>query len=244
MSDDPAVRPPHRIAARRLMRGTGKAALATALARDDAPGWPYASLVTVATAHDGSPILLLSGLSDHCRNLAADTRASLLFDGTAGFANPQQGPRVTILGRIERSDDPGDRARFLARHPAAALYADFGDFAFWRLRMARAHYVGGFATAVWVEAPIEADPPAARRLAAAEADILGHMNEDHPHMIALLAERMLDEAGDGWRMVGVDCDGCDLARGERLARLHFDAPVDGPEAVRKALITLAARTRR
>lgn len=238
-SEPPAV--PHRLAARRLMRGSGKAMLATLLAEPEP--WPYASLVTVATAQDGSPILLLSGLSDHTRNLAADPRVSLLFDGSAGYANPQQGPRVTLLGRAERDTDPALRRRFLARHPAAALYADFADFAFYRVTMLRAHYVGGFARAVWLADRLAADAGAAQALAAAEDGILAHMNEDHGGAIDLMARHLLGRAGSGWRMVAIDADGCDLAGNDEVRRLDFDSPIEGPEAARQALVALVQRAR-
>lgn len=232
---------PHRLAIRRLMRGCGKAALATSL--EGGQGWPYASLVTVATAQDGSPILLLSGLSAHTRDIDADPRVSLLFDGSDGYANPQQGPRVTILGRALRCAEPACRARFLARHPAAALYAGFGDFGFWRVEMERAHYIGGFARAVWIEDNLAADALAAAQMAEAEAGILGHMNEDHPAALDLYARVLLGLPGGGWRMAGIDVDGCDLAREEVFARLNFDQPVTGPEAARLALMGMADRAR-
>lgn len=233
---------PYRLAIRRLMRCCSKAALATSLTQDDGC-WPYASLVTVATAQDGSPILLLSALSDHTRNIAADPRVSLLFDGSEGYVNPQQGPRVTVLGRIERTDDPACRRRFLARHPPAQLYAGFGDFGFWRVEMERAHYVGGFARAVWIEDRLHADPLAAQLLGESEAGIVAHMNEDHAATVELLARRLLGRRGSGWRMTAVDPDGCDLTREDHVHRLHFDQPVDGPEAARQTLIALAERAR-
>lgn len=230
MSDNRAVAPvPHRLAIRRLMRASAKAALATALAGDGSVGgWPYASLVTVATDHDGSPILLLSGLSEHTRAIAGDPRVSLLFDGTEGFDNPQQGPRATVLGRASRSVDPAHRARFLARHPAAASYAGFGDFAVWRVEMERAHYIGGFARAVWVEDRLSADAGAARRLAAAESGILAAAN------------RALGAASPG-RVVAVDVDGCDLRDGGRIRRLDFDAAAEDAESALAAVIAALAR---
>src|SRR5262245_59866920 len=115
-------------AARQLVRDLDCAALATSL-----EDWPYSSLVLSACAHDATPLLLLSRLAQHTQNLLADPRASLLFDGTAGLDDPLTGPRVTVMGRIERSDDPLLRARFVARHPSAALYAGFADFALYRL---------------------------------------------------------------------------------------------------------------
>src|SRR5436305_1465105 len=114
MTSEPAM------TARRLLRGLDRASLATTL-----EGRPYASLVLVATAADGAPLLLLSDLAQHSINIKADPRVALLFDGTAGRADPLTGPRVSLLGRAAPSAAPGDRARFLARHPAAALYADF-----------------------------------------------------------------------------------------------------------------------
>ncbi len=127
--------------ARRLLRTVESASLAT-IERDG--GGPYASLVLVAADEDGSPILLLSDLAEHSRNLAADDRASLMVDGTAGLEDRLTGPRLTVLGRAIASAAPRHRARFLARHPNAAQYADFGDFRFYRIAVARAHLVAGF----------------------------------------------------------------------------------------------------
>ena len=127
--------------ARRLLRTVESASLAT-IERDG--GGPYASLVLVAADEDGSPILLLSDLAEHSRNLAADDRASLMIDGTAGLEDRLTGPRLTLLGRAIASDAPRHRAGFLARHPGAAQYADFGDFRFYRVAVERAHLVAGF----------------------------------------------------------------------------------------------------
>lgn len=226
----------NRVALRQVVRACRKASLATLMA--DGGGAPYASLVTVAVDHDLAPVLLLSGLADHTRNIAADPRVSLLFDGTDGHPNPQTGPRVTLMGRAERCDDDRLKARFLARHPGAALYAGFGDFAFWRVAPARIHFVGGFGRAVWFDAPFGIAPAAAAALAEVEAGILAHMNEDHAEALDLYAGD-----GTGWRMAGVDPDGFDLTREERFIRCTFPAPVDGPQGVHAALKEMAERAR-
>ncbi|MEK7246610.1 MAG: pyridoxamine 5'-phosphate oxidase family protein, partial [Pseudomonadota bacterium] len=100
-------------------------------------GHPYASLVTLAWDVDASPIFLFSTLSDHTRNLASDSRAALLIEEASRRANPQTGPRVTLIGRIapcaRGEDESSARRRFLARHPEAARYAGFGDFRFFRM---------------------------------------------------------------------------------------------------------------
>src|SRR5438045_533970 len=111
--------------ARALVRACDRAVLSTTLARDGLAGWPYGSLVLVATDHDLSPLLLISNLADHTKNIAKDPRVSLLVDGTAGAADPLTAARLSLLGRIAKDTTDGARARFLARHPSAATYAGF-----------------------------------------------------------------------------------------------------------------------
>lgn len=228
---------------RALVRGADRASLASALPAESAAAWPYASLVLMAVDHDLSPILLVSRLAEHTRAMASDGRVSLLVDGTAGLAQPLTGPRVTLLGRAAPDPTPRLRARFLARHPDAALYADFGDFAFWRVNLERAHLVGGFGRIRWLAADelVPAPPPPA--LVEAEADIVGHMNEDHAAALDLYAGRLLGRPGTGWRMTGIDSEGLDLRREGTVARLAFDQPVEDPDQARKALISLVARAR-
>lgn len=215
-------------AARRLLRAGRVGTLATSAA-----GQPFASLVTPACAPDLSLLLLLSDLSEHTRHLRADPRCSILVTGPAAAANPQTAPRVTVTGLAEVAADPALKARYLAVHPYAALYADFGDFRLWRVTLGGALVVGGFARAARPRmAELLPDPAAVAAIAGAAADIMDHCNTDHADAMATLA------GADGvWRMVAVDVDGCDLAQGETVKRVHWPAPVATAEALREALIT-------
>lgn len=226
--------------ARGLVRAGATAALATALVDGD---WPYASLVLLACDHDAAPLLLLSSLAEHTRNLAADNRVSLLLDGTGGLDDPLAGPRLTVLGRAAISEEPRHRDRFLARHPAAAGYADFTDFAFYRVAVERAHFVEGFGRIDWIEGGELVHEAGAAAFAMGEAGIVEHMNADHGDAIDLYARALLGISGGGWRMVGCDAEGCDLRREGRLARLAFPAPVADAEGARAALVELARRAR-
>jgi putative heme iron utilization protein len=224
------------------MREARSAALATTLAAEDR--WPYASLVATACDVDGGPILLLSDLSDHTRNLKADPRASLLFEDASDKANPQTGPRVTVLGRIERSDLDRHCRRFLARHPKADLYAGFADFAVYRMSVERAHYVGGFARAHWISAQdLMVEAAVAENLAVTEPQVLECVNNDHAEATQLCASRLLGRRGDGWAMAAVDPDGCDLRRGSAFARLAFSSPVADAKGLKNVLATLAEKAR-
>lgn len=241
-------------AARRLMRRRDHAALATSLA-----GRPYVSLVATACDSDASPLLLLSDLAQHTGNLRADPRVSLLLDHSGGHPDPLAAPRLTLLGRAERVDDPGlypngdplAAARFAARHPASAVYAGFADFHLYRIAIERGHLVAGFGQIAWIEAADLRFAGEASALARAEAEIVAHMNADHGEAIALYAKRLLGQPGTGWRMTGIDPEGLDLRRpmeaGGETARLDFAScfprPVLTPEAARGALIALAEKAR-
>ncbi len=226
---------------RGLLRALDRAALATLLPGEPA-GWPYSSLVLVAVDHDLSPILLLSDMAEHTKAIKADHRVALLFDGTGGLDQPLTGPRATVLGRAERTGDERLKARFLARHPDAALYAGFKDFGFYRIALERAHLVGGFGKIRWIDGA-ELAPPRAEGLAEAEAGIIDHMNADHADAIQLYAAKLIGLAGDGWKMTGIDPEGIDLRRGGEVARLAFDAPLQASGEARKVLVDLVARAR-
>ena len=228
---------------RQMMRASRSATLSTSLPNAD--GWPYGSLVTVAMDFDASPILLFTTLSDHTRNLEADNRASLLFEQASKLGNPQRGPRVTVLGKIRRTNKAEHAQRFLARHPEAEMYAGFGDFGFFRMTIDRAHWVGGFAKAQWLSGRfVSADSKAAKAIAMAAPSIIEHMNTDHAEAIDLYATQLLGRRGTGWRMAGIDPDGADLQLGTRGARLAFAEPVADAAGVRDILVKLVARARR
>ena len=220
------------LAARRLLRAARVASLASAT-----DGQPFASLVTPATAPDLSLLLLLSDLAAHTRHLRAEPRCALLVVGAAAETNPQTAPRVTVTGLAAIVDDPALTARYLAVHPYAAMYAGFADFHLWRIRPEGGLFVGGFARAARLRAAdLRPDPAAVAAVAAAAESIMELCNRDHANALA----RIVDRPG-AWRMVAVDVDGCDLAAGERVARVAWGAPVEGSEGVRAELVRLARR---
>jgi putative heme iron utilization protein len=220
--------------ARKLLRAARVGTLASS-----AQGQPFASLVTPACAPDLSLLLLLSELSEHTRHLRAEPRCAVLVAGAAEGTNPQTAPRVTITGVAEPTGDEVLKARYLVVHPYAALYAGFTDFSLWRIRPLGGLYVGGFARAAKLRAAEVAVLPAAvAAIEAAEAGIMAHCNAAHADALAAIASL----PGD-WRMVSVDVDGCDLAQGERVIRVHWSAPVVDPDGVRRELIRLARAAR-
>ena len=190
-------------------------------------GQPFTALVTPATAPDSSTLLLLSTLSEHTRHLMAEPRCALMVAGAATTENPQTAPRITVTGLAELAPDPALKARWLAVHPYAALYAGFGDFALWRVRPMAGLFVGGFARATRLrQADLVPDPGSVAAIAAAEAEIIAHCNADHA-----------DAMGE------LDVDGCDLGGDAATLRVPWSAPVADAHGVRKELIALLRRLR-
>ncbi|HQT76543.1 MAG: hypothetical protein B7Z80_12300 [Rhodospirillales bacterium 20-64-7] len=220
--------------ARRLLRAARVGTIATS-----AKGQPFASLITPACMADGALLILVSRLSEHTRHLMADPRCSIMVTGQANGPNPQTTPRVTITGEAAVVEDPALKARFLAVHPYAALYADFGDFSTWRIAPAAGLLVGGFGRAHRLKASeLTPAPEAVAAIAAAEAGIIAHCNQDHAEALAAIA----GEPGD-WRMVIADVDGFDLALGERTVRHNWSSPVAEPSDVRRELVRMTREAR-
>jgi len=215
---------------RKLLRAARVGTLATVSA-----GQPFGSLVTPAFAADLSALLLLSDLSEHTRHLRAEPRCSVLVVGTQADANPQTTPRITITGLAEVVDDAALKARYLAVHPYASVYAGFSDFALWRIRPANGLYVGGFGRAARLGSTILLpDPRAVATIDAEASDIIARYNADHAAALAVIAGRP-----GNWQMVAVDVDGCDLACGEQVVRVHWTTPAADASQVCNELAGLA-----
>ncbi len=242
LTDDDVRAPSHAERARTLASLEATGALATL----DPGGFPHASYVTFAL-DGGDPVFLISKLATHTQHLLTDPRASLLVH-ESGAEDPLANGRATLIGRCERVQDAtAARAAFLARHPRAAYYADFGDFGFYRLVVARVRYIGGYGRMSWVEG---ADWHAAAPdpLATEAAGILRHMNEDHADALRLCARTFTraSEAEDVV-MTGVDRHGFEMSvatpAGRRPARIAFASDVTTTTAARQALVAMVKDAR-
>lgn len=220
-------------AAIKLLRASRAATIATV-----SDGQPFASLITPGSAPDRSLLMLLSGLSPHTRHLRAEKRCSVMVMGAATSPNPQTAPRLSLSGTATPEPDPALKARWIALHPYAAFYAGLGDFQLWRFQGDTGQFVGGFASAHrFGPAQLAADEAAVTAIAAAEAGVIEHCNDDHPDAMDAIAAAH-GGLGAGWRMVACDVDGCDLARDEAVVRVAWAAPVTDAGAIRGELIRL------
>lgn len=228
--------------AKSLFRRSRQGALATLMAGS---GDPYCSLVNLASHPDGSPILLISALAVHTRNILADSRVSLMLDERAA-GDPLEGARAMLSGRAEQGVAEKDllQRRYLNAHPSAEAFVSFKDFSFFRIVPTGTHLVAGFGRIVDLKPEqFLTDLTGAEDLLAAEQGAVDHMNADHRDAMGLYATRLLGAAAGDWRCTGCDPEGLDMQDGQTALRLDFPQRVTDGTALRKMLVRLAGEAR-
>jgi putative heme iron utilization protein len=207
------------------------------------PGYPFGSVVTFAPDRQQRPLILISSIAEHTRNIRNDRRVSLTL--TEGGDDSQAEARLTLLGNasaVPEAEIDDAAARYYRRFPHAAGYHRVHDFSFYRIEPLRGRYIGGFGNIHWVEAEaLSLSNPFSE---ADEAGMIEHMNRDHADaMLAYCKLFGIELGAEAPRMSAIDSEGFDLMLGHRLARIAFDAPVQTPVEVRKAMVALVQRAR-
>ncbi|WP_428309449.1 HugZ family protein [Hydrocarboniphaga sp.] len=207
------------------------------------PGYPFGSVATFAPDRDNRPLILISAIAEHTRNIKADARVSLTL--TEGGNDSQAEARLTIIGdasRVPDSEIDEAAARYYRRFPHATDYHRAHDFSFYRIQALRGRYIGGFGRIHWVEgAALNAPNPFSEQ---DEAGMIDHMNRDHADaMLAYCRLFDIDVGAQTPRLSAIDGEGFDLMLGHRVARIAFDSPVQTPTDVRKAMVALVQRAR-
>lgn len=218
--------------ARCLLRARRHAVLSTnsqALA-----GYPFGSVVPYVLDAEAAPIILVSRLAEHAKNIGVDPRVSLIV--IADGADLQQAGRVTYVGRASRLDPPGIAGeRYLRFFPAAREYHRRLDFDFFRVEPVALRVIAGFAQAHWLSR--EAYTPRTGDLAAREAALAAELNAGHGERLRELARKRNANAQD-IAIIGIDCDGFDAVAGSDLLRFDFEDCVGGADVARARIVAL------
>jgi putative heme iron utilization protein len=229
--------------ANRFFYSTHHAVLATQSLRY--PGFPFGSVTPFVLDHQGHPIILISTLAEHTKNIHADAKVSLLVFAQA--EDLQASARLTVLGEASLTDkDAGLKARYLRYFPQAASYFDMHDFAFYRIEPTHIRYIGGFGKIAWIDKDQFIVPQ--NSLAEQEPGIVDHMNADHVENLLAYARHFHQVDGREASMLGIDCFGFDVAitleDGSRNdLRFTFHSPVTNASQAREALVAMAQACR-
>jgi heme iron utilization protein len=247
---DGAVSPTGAERTRTLVAASGDGTLST-VALDPA-GYPFGSIVTYALDDAGRPLILMSTMAEHARNLDRDARASLLVAAAGDGAGRLAVARATLVGDVHRvpEDEQEDAtAAYLAGHPGA-FWARFPDFSVHRLEVKAIRYVRGFGEMSWVE-PDAYAAAAPDPVAPGEAGIIEHVNDDHREALRTIVGAFLDVPEPVEEVTMISCDRygfevrlrtapAEPGRDPGLAfgRLAFDEVLDDAAATRGAMVRL------
>lgn len=231
--------------AKRLIHTARHGALAVSGGDED---FPQVSRVQLSTDTDGALVTLVSSLSPHTQGMLDHPRASILL-GEAGKGDPLAHPRITCFidaQQVSRNSDDHARLRHrhLHRHPKAALYADFGDFSFFRLSIVGASLNGGFGKAYNLTAGDLAMAGDIDGLRAMEASAVAHMNDDHKDAVALYAQQLAGAQPADWSLATIDPEGMTMVAGDAVARVPFPSPLESADDLRSVLAVMAKQARK
>jgi putative heme iron utilization protein len=225
-------------AARCFVRSQHSGVLSTLSQRVE--GYPFGSVAPFMLDHAGCPVILISTLAEHTKNIAADPRVSLIVQPYS--PDMQVAGRVTLLGRAQQLDDKSALGpRYLRFHPQAESYFAMHDFSFYRIEPVRIRYIGGFGRIHWVEPAQYLLSESA--LSEQEDDILAHMNSDHAENLCAYCHHVHGIETAQAKMIGIDPDGFDVRAEERILRFDFAQPIRDAQQARQALVALAQAAR-
>lgn len=232
----PAGKESASIEARKFLRTTRSAVLSTHSKRFE--GYPFGSIAPFVLDHDGQPLILISTIAEHTKNIQANPHVSLIVFDPA-ISDMQSGARLTLLGEATLADkqDGALKTRYLAYLPQAAQYFDMHDFLFYRVQIQQARYIGGFGKIHWLAGTDFHAPP--NQLLQQEAEILAHMNSDHADSLRAYCQHVHGISPERAVMLGLDCDGFDVAANGSVLRFEFDTPVIDAQSARQALVKLS-----
>ncbi|MDP2102548.1 MAG: DUF2470 domain-containing protein [Methylotenera sp.] len=227
--------------AKQFLRSTHSGILSTHSVKFD--GYPFGSVAPFVLGHDCQPVILISSIAEHTKNIMLNPKVSLLV--FAGTEDLQANARLTLLGsavKIEK-DNEDLRARYLRYLPQAASYFDMHDFAFYRINLTHARYIGGFGNMSWLSSDDFFSPTVDSLLAAQETAIIDHMNADHVHSLIAYCQHFHQIEATQVQMLGLDSDGFDVNVNHgaevKILRFNFDHPIHDAQSARVALVRMS-----
>lgn len=230
--------------ARKFLRSTHSGILSTHSASFE--GYPFGSVAPFVLDHNCQPIILISNIAEHTKNITTKPKVSLLV--FAGAEDLQANARLTLLGeavKIYKDVDADLRARYLRYLPQAASYFDMHDFSFYRIHIHQARYIGGFGKMSWLSDTdlFSGITTAESALAEQETAIIEHMNADHAENLLNYCKHFHNVDADHAHMLGIDCDGCDVSARvgdtSTILRFDFEQQIHDAQSARAALVAMA-----
>tara|TARA_B110000196_G_scaffold305348_1_gene302847 strand:+ start:60 stop:770 length:711 start_codon:yes stop_codon:yes gene_type:complete len=228
------------IDARNIFLSEYKAVLSTHSV--DVIGYPFGSIVPYCLNKIGLPIILISKIAQHTKNINSNAKVSLIVV-EGGADDSQTVGRVTFLGDAELvgKKDNDSAERYYNYFPQSRDYHKTHDFDFYIIKPVRIRFIKGFGQIYWIEKNnFQLANPF---IFEEEQKMLNHMNIDHIDTIRHYCDvyNINYKTPELPEMVGIDSEGFNLRIGHKIHRINFIEPVTTVDAVRKALVEMAKK---
>ena len=207
------------------------------------PDFPFGSLAPFAMTREGRPLIYVSRIAEHTRNLTANPRCCLTAIEAPGGNRQAQG-RTSLLGEaheLPAAERDAAAQRYFAFFPEQRAYEQFHDFEFWRIEPVRVRWIGGFGEIHWIE-PDEWLVPTPE-WSTGEQSIVDHMNGDHRDAMEAMCRRFFGAEPRGVELVAVDPEGFHLRNGDAVHWLPFAQPCATADDVRREMVRLTREAR-
>lgn len=208
----------------------------------DVNGYPFGSVTPYFIDHKGLPIILISSLAQHTKNIQANPKVSLTIFSQE-TEDVQSGARLTWIGDAEacNKENSGELKKIYLRYfPNSKTHTELSDFSFYQINLKRARFIGGFGQIAWVEkdSMLLENP-----LNKVEDEIIEHMNQDHVSTMKDYCEGLKRIVVSKIFMTGIDSEGFDVLADNKKLRFSFEKPIVTAEDARAALVLLARKAR-
>ncbi len=235
--------------AKQFLRSTQHGILSTISSKF--AGYPFGSVTTFILGHDGQPIILISSIAEHTKNMTANPKVSLLL--FAKGDDLQANARLTLIGDAHNigKDDADLMARYSRYFPESIGYFAMHDFSFYRIHIAQARYIAGFGKMGWVAGDALNIQLETNSIAALETDMIQHMNQDHAESLLQYCQHFYQIAPERATLIGIDNDGFDVeteigdksAENIKMLRFNFATPIFDANSARAAFVAISKQVR-
>lgn len=185
-------------------------------------GYPFGSVVPICRDGQGIPLLLISHLAQHTRNLDRDPRCSLTLM-QSNHTDVLQWTRLTCLAEVEPTDSTNALERYYRYYPDGRHYHKELNFKLYRLLPRQFYIIAGFGSARWVDVSRILQAP--RFNTAAELEILYQLNARDQDLLGRFLAYLKIDAEAKILALGADPLGLDIRLGETLVRIHLPSPI-------------------
>ena len=245
------------IEAKQFLRSTNSGILSTVSTKF--AGYPFGSVTPFVPDHQCQPIILISSIAEHTKNIFANPKVSLLIfesDNLKSAENLQANARLTLIGEAEKlgKDDADLMTRYSRYLPESVGYFGMHDFSFYRINIYQARYIAGFGKMGWMAGSEISGRELTNKnnqLSTIESSMIEHMNTDHADSLLAYCKHFHGVAPSRATLIGVDCDGFDIEamignepnNDIKILRFNFDTPIFDANSARMAFVGLSKAAR-